>query len=284
MPKYSDEELAFLSPEERAGALEEDDTGGAVTEMVDDDEKEELKADETQAADDETAEEREEPKAASAETPEPKAEPQPMPAAELPELPVGEVKDWAALRLEAKTKYEEGDLSREEYDEKLVAITLEQAEANFNARYNEGVQRAKWERDQQIFWDQNKDLANKAGLRAALDAHVSAIDNETGGKLDGFTLLTRAKAKLDAELGVEAPKADDPKPKTTARPLPKPGEAEKRAIDKAPKTLAEVPAADRHEETEDKFAHLDNLNGEEFEMAIARMSKADQDAFSRLTH
>lgn len=76
-----------------------------------------------------------------------------------------------------------------------------------------------------------------------------------------------ADKKPAAAAGKPAPKADGKPP------------ARKPPVDQIPKTLAPVPGGDGPGDVEDEFAHLDALDGLEFETALANMSPAQRERY-----
>lgn len=58
--------------------------------------------------------------------------------------------------------------------------------------------------------------------------------------------------------------------------------ARKPALDKAAKTLAQVPGSDGPGDVEGEFANLDSLEGEALEDAIKKMSPDQRERFAKL--
>jgi hypothetical protein len=65
-----------------------------------------------------------------------------------------------------------------------------------------------------------------------------------------------------------------------ADPAPKPA-AQNRNPPAAPKTIAHIPGGDGPGDVGGEFAHLDALDGNDLESAIAKMSPAQREKYSR---
>lgn len=119
--------------------------------------------------------------------------------------------------------------------------------------------------------------------RNDLDMFVKALanDEKTADKPMSW-FLTEAHKRVQALHGEAAPA---PKPAPDAG-KPKDALAEARAkrtpnLETAPRTLAQVPGADGPGDVGSEFAHLDALEGDALESAIARMSPAQREKYAR---
>lgn len=297
MPKYTEDELAMLTPEERAGVLDKD------PDPAEEDHKRqqaELAADGDDAEDDDDQEDADESKdepeneAKDDDKPESdakpagegsqdesqqgdaKAEPAAPREARVPQFTMPEAqRDFGKEIADIQKLYEEGEISNAEYTAKLLDIGSAKATAELIPKLNQDMAASAWAQAQEDFYASHPEY-NKAGLRAALDVHVQRLDD---GKLGNGALLAKAHAALQEELGVTA---TAPSAKPAAPKLPDRSEAAGRAkaLNKAPKTLADVPTAeDAPDTTGDKFAHLDNLGGLALESALAKLSPAEVDEY-----
>jgi hypothetical protein len=314
--KYTEAELEMLSPEERAG-IEDDSPDAAELDHI---RQQKLARGETPddpsdgyTGGDEDETPAPEPKADKAAKPEAKPadkaaakveaelEAEPVAKAEAAEVDDGprdhvpqiqvERRDWVKERAELRQKYDDGDLSQDEYDEQRDALVHAQAEASLAAKINEAQATAVWKAQQDAFFEAHSEYVGKRGLKAALDVHLDRLDRETKGSLSGRALLNRAHAAVCEELGLPLTgvKTEEADAATAAkkaidkvRTPPSEAKAVKKAIDDAPRTLGEIPAAGDEEIGLDKFAHIDAMfdrNPMEAERLIAKLSDAERAEF-----
>jgi len=186
-------------------------------------------------------------------------------------MPEGEARDYKAELKALAKKFEDGEITTEEYSEQQSQIITDRAEANVARKVND----AQWSRDVKRFLRDNEQYKSPI-LYNALQAALEVVNKDTTSQdLDGDQLLEKAHRLVNKEFGQKPPAANTAR----TRPLPKPGEAEAKAIRSAPKTLADVPAADDAATGSDKYVHLDRLGGIELEQALAKMSEQDADAY-----
>ncbi len=139
------------------------------------------------------------------------------------------------------------------------------------------------QRDDAIAWQQATDTfyehPDNADLRtptrmAFMNATLKTMAEAGEFKgMDYLTMIATAGERLRQEIGLNVPQGateDDNKEKPERRGKKAP---------EIPKTLGDVPAADENLISDNKFAHLDRLQGEELEEAIARLSPIDQEAY-----
>ena len=319
MPKFTKEELEMLSPEERAGVQDtsEEARAGGEPETAAEVEAPRAKVtkptaetqDDGAETDDEGDEgdgEDEAEKAPAAKTPA-----KTKPAADADDgdeesdedddgeapviatlrLPEAAARDFKKERADLKKAYDEGEVSQDDYDAKRDDITRAEAKADFSNDINNASAAATWAAEQKIFFKNFPQFndESKPGLRAALDAQIERIDAETKGSMSGYELLNKARKAVNTELGFVPARADDgdgeqaPAAKPSAkRPVPTREAATKRAIEGAPKTLAEIPNAEDGDTGEGKYASLDalaNKGGMAFEQALARLSPSEREEY-----
>jgi len=272
----SDREKAILTDEERL-ALEDDEQeegdeqpaaegtpDNPVTEMAPDEDDEEVGGEETPAAG----------KAEAGAAPG-DAEP----AAEEPQrrdqttfvMPEGEPRDFAAELEELTKKFDDGEITTGEFAKQQAALIAAQTRAEIARDFNN----AQWERDVRRFMRDHEQYAKSDVLYAALNAALTEVNKEDGAeKLDGDQILEAAHRRVMKEFGIVPPSANQ-----AVRRQAKPAEAEAKARRAAPKTLADIPAADEASTGADRFAHIDRLTGIEQENAIARMTPSEIEAW-----
>jgi len=187
---------------------------------------------------------------------------------------------------ELKTKFDDGEIDYEEYtDTRLKYEKLlwhhEQAEiSNVNAV----EQRWQWERE--WYLQSNPELNQNQVVYGAFAAQVNALlADEDWGIAPGFEILNEAHKRVASEISsLGGPTAGIPNGRPPAQGSKEDAQAKAdEALAKAkaheagkrpPHTLAKVPAAEQNRDTS-KFAYLDNLDGEEFQKAIDKLSPAE---------
>jgi len=129
--------------------------------------------------------------------------------------------------------------------------------------------------------DYNKDPARAADL----DTFVKALaNNDTNSDKPMSWFLIEAHKRVKALHGDVAAPAPTPAPApapTAAQAIAAAAAARKPDASAAPKTLAQVPGGDGPGDIAGEFAGLDNLEGDALEDAIARMSPAMREKYSR---
>lgn len=273
----SDAEKALLTDEERA-ALESDDEGGdePQDELEDKAEAPAAKEEEDEAP----TEVKEEGEPAAVDEPD-EDEPRGGDLLLLPETQlstINEEREAINKRLADLTRqFEDGEITTREFASgqqeaftKLAELTKAEAKAEFARDFNN----AQWERDVRRFLRDNEQYRSPI-LYQALNAALAVVNKEEGAEsLDGDQLLREAHKRVMKEFGQQPPPAAK-----GARPMPKNAEAEARARRAAPKTLAEVPAADDADVAGGKFSHLDRLSGMDYERALAKLSPEEAAAY-----
>lgn len=264
----SDEEIAALDePEDEAPAPIDED----VSDELDDEGEGEQEAAGEAGVPPAAAE------PASAQDPAP-TPPDPAPAQiYIPPVPEGAVERLAALEqaiAEIKQKRHDGLIDFDDADDQLDALRDERSDLKAElkafeiaARSAEHQAAQSWETAQTRFFSVNAAYQTDPLRYAALDAAVKAVANEptTQGKTFEW-VLNEAKARVERAFGVTPPA---PQQTSTART----------AAPEIPPTLGGIPAAGANSTSKDGFAHLDALDGLELEMALARMSDAEQAAY-----
>lgn len=298
--KHTDEELALLTEEERAGLLE-----GEEPSQPDEDKPDPEKA----AADAAEPEKVEEPAPAAQEAPQPaNAAPEQAKvdaSAEEPERPRAAVPDWTApadakekladidkREAELDTKFDNGEVTQKQYREALRVIEAERRaieEARLKADIAAETRAAVWaQQTVSAFLDRHAIYKDNETLFAALDVEVRKLQ---ASAQDPFapSILTKAHAKVQSAFQaiggkVEEPKAkvEEPKPQAKPAPVAPDTKIEVKPRDPIPPSLAKVPASDPESLDGGKFALLSRLadtNYLEFEAAFSKLSDADKNAY-----
>jgi hypothetical protein len=314
---YTEEQLAELTEEERAGLLDPDllddapDEGGASSddvtiETLSDAELEDGAAPPAKPEERKTDPDPEAAKAEPADKPAPDqakpAQPDaaPAPAADAaPKRPAGPVytapadidQQITATRQEQRAlaaKFDAGDLSGAEYEEQRQALedkvvdlrfTKERAGQSYDARKHDFIQSTvpDFLTAHPQFVPPNPEVEGDTGNKAfqLLDTQVRILQ-ATKYKTDPFhpDLIGEAYEALvgaASDLTGHAPAAKPGKKETVPKAN---GERE------IPPSLGTLPAAGEDNLSDGgRFAHLDRLNGEAFENALAALSPADRDRY-----
>ncbi|MFN4169425.1 MAG: hypothetical protein ACK4HD_14055 [Pannonibacter phragmitetus] len=309
---YSDDELAELTDEERAGLAEllseaeaedgeEADEGYGDAEEADE-ESEAQDGDEGDSdSEDLTGEDEEVPSAAaddeSGETEADESEeeaPEPVRPAFVADPDIKDkISDIDKQLDELAAKFDEGDLTAKELRAQSRALEDQRQELR------EQIIRADVARDAAVqtwrshvgqFIAENPAYKPGTDAFAMLDDEVKRLQVRTENPFDP-SLLKKAHqslvAKARALLGQSG--NDDPTPKADGKKraeaeTKKPGSRQpKSAIGEIPQTLAQVPASDTVEVDDGgKFGYLNRLADSDplkYEMALARLSQAERDAY-----
>lgn len=214
------------------------------------------------------------------------------PAVTSAEIKIEEVipDDIKSERAELKKKYDDGDISREDYEDQRDDINR-----RIFAHNQELKEAAKetvvWQKEQRFFLqnrpeylkaegDNDEVKANKDLLYTTLSSKVSQISNNPkNSHLTGMQILVRADreiAKIKEALGFKiktaTPQTPSPAPKKDVKPP---------AIDSKPdvKTLGDAPPAGSNSAEEDTFATLDKLQGEAYEAALEKLDPRVREAY-----
>lgn len=224
----------------------------------------------------------------------------PIALVEVPDVTNYEAERGVLLdeRKQLRQQHRDGDISSDEYDEKLDSIndkinSLDRTKADADAaiRQNDAVQRSQyqWTIDQV-----KKDFAKNDAidydknpvLMSMWDANVKALaKDEANATRSAEWFLRKAHQQVLAEIAKVAgtmgfTKGDDAKP--AAKPAVKSdGKPSKAAIKEAVKGrqkdatklkgVGELPAASNEDVSGDEFSALDGLSGIELEQALAKM-------------
>lgn len=170
---------------------------------------------------------------------------------------------------EIDAKFDAGDI-----DAKTHRAAVRKLEA---ASQNTESSTQLWNKQQEVFLQHNPQFsADKNRIMfGALNQEVIRLANtpESAGK-SGLEILYAAKQNVEKALGIV-------KQSPTAKPDDKKLADKPKAARPTLKTLADVPAADKDNESGDRFAALDKMVGIELERALSKLSAADYEAYTR---
>lgn len=188
--------------------------------------------------------------------------------------------DIKAAKAEVTRKVEEGDLTygeadaeREKLNDQEYALRRDQDRYELSESTRQQQEKNSWERDCNSFMDAHPEYgASKLRFQAINSLVVEMANDPANVGMTGQQLLNKAHETVVADLGV-APGAKNPPvaPKVPNKGVPIP---EMTGIGK-------IPAAEANDISENRFAHLDRLKGLELEDALAKMPKADYDAYMK---
>jgi len=211
----------------------------------------------------------------------------------VPKMKVGEVRDWAAERkaardplLDARKKWGEGDLSNEDYfavqdavQDKLDAITRDEAKAQLKSEYNADAAGALWEHIQAEFIEQNPGWSyEKSPIKYLALSECLKLNGEkwTREGISDYKALRLAKAEVEKTFGV-AEAQPEVKPVEAVKPP-----SRKPDLRSVPATLAHLPAAaDIETGSESEWDRIDGLEGLAQERAIAKLTDEQREAYER---
>lgn len=298
MPPADDDDLKIdttgLSDEE-IEALESDDDEDALDDILDDDDEKQEKGKKSDPVPDEVDDD-DEPEAKkttdkAVETTEAtdEAEVDDKSAPEfIPLLRAEKVENYDERMADINTKLddldsklEDGDIDLKQYTKEVRALSEEQTDLKMakltadNAEQNNldvATQRWQWEIDQFFGEEANKIYKDSKMLSAALDAAVKEIAGKPENvNRNGAWFLKEADKEVRKEFGKATPdnKVVDIKG------------ARKPNLTNIPKTLGNLPSADTNEIGDNEFAYLDDLEGMDYENALASLERKDPEKASR---
>lgn len=272
-PEYTPEELADLSPEERAaiedGSEEEHDAGEEDIDLA----GEEPEGEDAPAAIDDPAD--------AVDTPEAKDEPaeeRPIvedatpekahPSVRLPD----EVSQGFKDRLQAlNDEYENGDKTLAEMLDERDKINREIYNAEAEAQEQETKQ-AEWKAAQAAFFVANKHYMENKQRYDDLNACVLAIAQTPAGSMMSNTAVLAKAKKMEEAMSGEAPAVTSENPAGKEKPPKSPAPANP--------NLGDLPAAAPNETGKaNEFSYMDKLTGTAYENALEKMTEAQRDRF-----
>jgi hypothetical protein len=207
----------------------------------------------------------------------------PILRADVPADADEQLKAIKAEKRELTRKFEEGDITSDDYQDQLEAlddrrldIRLALKEAELATKMESQSAENRWFGAVEDFLSKNTYLVDTPLKHAAMDQAVIAInsDPENAG-LSDIQRLEKARDVMHEQLGLQAPGGkQDPAPAPAPRG---------RRPDPVP-TLAGMPAAAGTEVTNPLFAELDRLaetDPEGYERKLASLSEADSERYLR---
>ena len=270
----SEEEIAAMEDELSEGELAQAAAEKAAKDEsgTDDDDPDGEDADDDvqdDAGDPEAAKVDDEPEA-QAKTAEKAVEPQER---EAPASTSSKLDALNAELAEVKQKFDDGDLSIDEYIEERDRVSRAIVKAELKAELASDAVAQTWERSQKDFLGQNTYLRDNDVIYDAFAMQVNKLlADPKSASMSDDALLAAAKQKVDAAFGVK-PSEPSRKDESPVR------DAKREAADrsKAPKTLRDIPASAAADDTEQSpFAYLDRLSGDDLEAALMKLSDDDQ--------
>lgn len=266
----TDEELAAMADD----TVADDDEQDADAEI--DDQEQEPATDEPVVSEPEAVVETEpEPVAA-----EPEAPTTPAPAPHPAQQPVQDKFGVELDKLNAdmddlKKKFDDGDISIDEYMDSRFAIERKVVKIEAHQERMQQDAQMSWDRANQEFLanEDNKSLRENDVLYGAFATQVNKLIGDPASEaMSDADLLRAARDKVFAAFRI--PHGSQPSKDESAVRA-----AKREAADrgKAPTTLQGVPAAAQADDVDQSpFAYLDRLSGEQLEAAVAKLSEADQ--------
>lgn len=309
MSTLTEEQLATLTDEERAAVTDTEFSpeelaamNGIIEEADDSDDADDDSEDAKDESSADTKAEEAKP-AEAAPTADPvaateEAEPvKPTPAVATYQAPEVEgyaqkVAEFAAQESELDAQFKDGELDFDEYKSKIAELSAQREELSRQQTKAE-ISREMQAQTQDQWWRNavSTSLTRYAKEEGGIDYWK---DQEKSADLDGFItalakkpenseqsmqwFLDEAHRRVKALHGIAV--ATKPIDKKDA--LAEAVAARKAPVDKAAKTLAQVPGSDGPGDVEGEFANLDNLEGEALEDAIKKMSPDQRERFAKL--
>jgi hypothetical protein len=185
---------------------------------------------------------------------------------------------------EIARKFEAGEIEQPEYVRETRRIAKERGEldriqvkAEMAAEMSQQAEIHQWQQQVAKFMREAKkidgvDYRGNEALGTELDTLVKALaNNPANADKPSAWFLQQAHKAVKAMHGIAdkpAPASKDEKPASRKSP-----------IDKAPKTLAQVPGGEGPGDVADEFVNLDNLDGDAYETALAKLTPAQRERY-----
>lgn len=291
MNDFTEEELALLSPEEREAISDSIEDEDKAKELVT---EEEVPKEEAAGAGKDDAEDAAPKVEASLEEAEPEEPPKVAPVV-VPrqvepyfvleaEKTYGTQEEIEAKIAEVDQQFEDGDISLTEFNKQRTAYVQALHEINMFEKINVQVQKAAaekaWKDSQADFYRDNPDYHEYRVKNVAfVDAVNRLLASDQSKTMTDAQVLNAAKAECEqwfnpSNRAVNPTDKEDvqvPTEKRTVVDAVKKAQAEKAAT---VKTLSKVPVA-KDSMGIDKFDAIDELEGQAFENALAKLSEAE---------
>lgn len=293
MSKYTEEQLADLTDAEREALLEDDgqpeignsDDLPADVDLDDDEDDDKgddkgdgdgegkAKADDDSGSSDDDDDDQDDARASR------DADVPPL-EAQLPDDFDQQMTALAEQKDALTTKFDDGEIGAREYQKQLDALNKQERDlervkdrAELAAEMRQQQQKREWLREVNDFLAAHTEYTENELRYKVLDSTVREIA-AAEPTLSGQEILSKAHEKIELAFGV----AKKPKEEAAAKPA-KPAANPR---DKAPPTLAKVPAAETSGTENSKFAMLDRIRDTDpirFEREMAKLSDSDRDAY-----
>jgi hypothetical protein len=280
----SEDEMALLTDEERAGLESDDDEGSVAVETGDEEEEEEASSAAAEsaaaAAPAEAAKPVEESAPAAAEPDDEDDAPVIAPLASRVDAEQSQARITAigTEKTALEDQLDNGDITTKEYTAAVDKLNDEKnGLTNTLSRQQEHDEAVttNWYKSVNTFLDKNPELKENQTRLQSFDTVVRRITGDPeNASLSNAKQLAKARDIWRAEMGyTDKGAATKEETKGEQKPAPKPKP-------EIPPTLHNVPAADIETGDDGKFSHLDALmnagKSVEFETALSRLSEADQ--------
>ena len=213
--------------------------------------------------------------------------PDPAPAAEpTPEAPPQEP-NWDAEKAALKQKFDDGDIDDDQYERERENLVERRAEWRADARVREGFARMEQEQQQRAAQTLEKQWNDSLASFMADEGNASFLGDHTRAAAFNAVLATVAQEKPDVGYPAMLAAAMNRTRTAFGMAVPNP-QADKDKIAEAvknrqqtqtPPDLSRAPQAGAADMGEDKFAHLDGLDADALENALARMPESEIEDF-----
>lgn len=283
--KYSEEELAGLTDDERAALLEDDEQEGDEEEGADDGAGHDEGDDDGDAGEGDESGDDGAGDSDAVDQPEQSRVQQQAPilVADAPEKAQERLQEITEAKKDLRKQYDDGEITFEDYESKVEALDDERLELKLAINTAETAARIA---EQQAINAREAEVNNflsevgiprdPKNLRfATLDVAVRIVANdEANYELSAREILEKAYGLCVEQGTLPARASEKQQDKAPAKPAPKPRQP-------VPPTLARVPAAAATDTSDgSRFAYIDRITDpDKREAAFAKLSPADQEAY-----
>lgn len=221
--------------------------------------------------------------------PEPVQEKQVVYKAALPEDFDTKVKDLTEKSAALRAQFKAGEIDFDAFEEQNLtlmqdreALTMARAKAEISQEMTQQSAQASWANAISRLFNAAKsdgiDYQANQDRNAELDQFVKVLANNPAHQdksMDWF--LTEAHKRVMVLNGQALKAQDSGNAKSTTETKP----TQNRTPPPAPKTIAHIPGGDGPGDVGGEFAHLDALDGNDLESAIAKMTPSQREKYSR---
>jgi hypothetical protein len=178
-------------------------------------------------------------------------------------------------------KFDDGEITAAEHRQQLKELDEEEwslRSQQVRAKVSEDILARNFVTEATRFVNASERFKPGTRLYKMLDREVRDMQEADPENMYDPTIIARAAASIEQELGLASAKPPAGDPKDTPNEDGK-GKKGKKGLADIPPTLADIPASDPNEDDGGEFAAIDRLDGEAHERALAKLSPQDRERY-----